>query len=98
MCNGFELCKHIVDDSDDATSSAYLPPSMEWLKIDYIVLSWIFMILSNTLQERLVVADPETAQKAWDHIATIFYENKRTRMVALKGELRTLKLGFKHQR
>jgi hypothetical protein len=76
--------------SDDATSSA---PDAEWLKIDTIVLSWIFITLSPTLQQRLVNEDPQTAKEAWDMLASIFNDNKRSRSIALKAELRTIKLG-----
>ncbi|GKE20062.1 hybrid signal transduction histidine kinase M [Tanacetum coccineum] len=53
----------------------------------------IFMTLSKTIQARLVVKDPQTAKEAWDLIAFIFNDNKRTRSIALKTELRSLKLG-----
>ena len=80
--------------SDDATSSAPpTPPDAEWLKIDIILLSWIFITLSPTLQQRLVIEDPQTAKEAWDKIALIFNDNKRSRSIALKAELRALKLG-----
>ncbi|GKB10162.1 hypothetical protein Tco_0844085, partial [Tanacetum coccineum] len=49
--------------------------------------------LSKTLQARLVVEDPQTAKEAWDLIAEIFNDNKRTRSIALKAKLRSLKLG-----
>ncbi|GKC48426.1 hypothetical protein Tco_1066148 [Tanacetum coccineum] len=48
---------------------------------------------SKTLQARLVVEDPQTIKEAWDLIATIFNDNKRTRSIALIAELRSLKLG-----
>ncbi|GKB17136.1 hybrid signal transduction histidine kinase M [Tanacetum coccineum] len=51
------------------------------------------MTLSETLQERLVVVDPQTTKEAWDHVAIIFHDKKRTRTIALKAELRSLKLG-----
>ncbi|GJU19060.1 RNA-directed DNA polymerase, eukaryota [Tanacetum coccineum] len=92
-CKGFKVLEHIIDDSKNATTSAPFPPNTEWLKIDSIVLSWIFMTFSDTLQERLIVQDPQTARESWDHIATIFHDNKWTRIIALKAELRSLKLG-----
>ncbi|GJU70213.1 hybrid signal transduction histidine kinase M [Tanacetum coccineum] len=79
--------------TDEATSSNPSPPIAKWLKIDSIVLSWIFMTLSKTLQQRLVVEDPQTAKEAWDLIASIFNDNKHTWYIALKAELRSLKLG-----
>nr|GEU40967.1 hybrid signal transduction histidine kinase M [Tanacetum cinerariifolium] len=64
----------------------------EWLKIDSVVLSWIFMTLSKTLQARLVVEDPQTAKESWDLIAEIFNDNKLTCCIALKAKLYSLKL------
>nr|GEX34802.1 hybrid signal transduction histidine kinase M [Tanacetum cinerariifolium] len=52
------------------------------------------MILSKTFQVWLVVEDPQTAKEAWDLIALIFNDNNRTLSIALKGELRSLKLGY----
>ncbi|GJY29124.1 hypothetical protein Tco_0404891, partial [Tanacetum coccineum] len=54
---------------------------------DSIVKSWIFLTLSSTLRKRLIKANPKTAKDAWDTIEAIFQDNKRTRVVALKGEL-----------
>ncbi|GJS37220.1 hybrid signal transduction histidine kinase M [Tanacetum coccineum] len=88
-----KFLKHILSEqTDKATSSNPSPPFAEWLKIDSIVLSCIFMTLSKTLQQRLVVEDPHTAKEAWDLIALIFNDNKRTLAVALKVELCSLKL------
>ncbi|GJW33334.1 hybrid signal transduction histidine kinase M [Tanacetum coccineum] len=53
----------------------------------------IFLTLSDTLQECLAVADPQIAKEVWDHIATIFHDNKRTRTIALNGELLMIKHG-----
>nr|GEX59644.1 hybrid signal transduction histidine kinase M [Tanacetum cinerariifolium] len=94
LCKSHEILKHILGEpTDEATSSNPSPPTAEWLKIDSIVLSWIFMTLSKTLQQRLVVKDPQKAKEAWDLIALIFNDNKRTQSIALKAELRSLKLG-----
>ncbi|GJS73441.1 hypothetical protein Tco_0706282 [Tanacetum coccineum] len=50
------------------------------------------MTLSKTLQAWLVVEDPQTAQEAWDLLVEIFSDNKRSRSIALKAELRSIKL------
>ncbi|GJU59849.1 hypothetical protein Tco_1237615 [Tanacetum coccineum] len=55
--------------NDEVTLSNPSPLTLEWLKIDTIVLSWIFMTLSKTLQQWLVFEDPQTAKAAWDLIA-----------------------------
>ncbi|GJS11996.1 hybrid signal transduction histidine kinase M [Tanacetum coccineum] len=44
-------------------------------------------------QNGTVLIPTQTAQEAWDHVETIFHDNKRTRTVALKGELWMLQVG-----
>nr|GEX68526.1 hybrid signal transduction histidine kinase M [Tanacetum cinerariifolium] len=52
------------------------------------------MTLSKTLQARLVVEDPQTTKKVWDLLAEICNDNKRSRSIALKAKLRSMKLGY----
>nr|GEZ99795.1 hypothetical protein [Tanacetum cinerariifolium] len=55
LCRGHSLLDHILGkDEDDVSSSNKTPPNVEWLKIDTIVLSLIFVTMSKTLQQRLV--------------------------------------------
>ncbi|GKE15305.1 hybrid signal transduction histidine kinase M, partial [Tanacetum coccineum] len=72
--------------------SAPAPLTPEELKVDKIVLSWIFTTLSDPLQARLVVARPKSAKEAGDLIFDIVKDNKRPRTNALKVELRSIKL------
>ncbi|GKA90375.1 ribonuclease H-like domain-containing protein [Tanacetum coccineum] len=54
LCWGHSLLDHISGkDEDDTSSSTKTPPDAEWLKIDTIILSWIFVTMSKTLQQRL---------------------------------------------
>ncbi|GKG00868.1 hybrid signal transduction histidine kinase M [Tanacetum coccineum] len=92
LCRGHEILKHILGNSTDEANSL-TPPTAEWLKIDSIVLSWIFTTLSKPLQQRFVVENPITTKEAWDILAKTFDDNKRIRSIALKAELRSLKLG-----
>ncbi|GKA37541.1 hybrid signal transduction histidine kinase M [Tanacetum coccineum] len=89
-CTNFGVLTHIEGSSDDASSST--PPTDEWLTADSIVKSWMFLTLSSTLRKRMIKANPKTAKAAWDTIETIFQDNKRTRTVALKGELRMIQM------
>ncbi|GKF47472.1 hypothetical protein Tco_0137274 [Tanacetum coccineum] len=41
----------------------------------------------------MISTNPASAKAAWDTIETIFQENKSTRTVALKGELRVIQMG-----
>ncbi|GJW97940.1 hypothetical protein Tco_0179748 [Tanacetum coccineum] len=69
------------------------PKDAERTKIDFIIRSWIFSTLAPSLRKRLVDLNPTTAKDAWTYIEAIFQDNKRPRAMALKAELRNLKLG-----
>nr|GEZ97729.1 hybrid signal transduction histidine kinase M [Tanacetum cinerariifolium] len=71
------------------------PPTLtpEELKVDKIILSWIFLTLSDTLQQRLVVERLKSTKEAGDLITDIVKDNKRSRTSALKVELRSITLG-----
>ncbi|GJW14970.1 hybrid signal transduction histidine kinase M [Tanacetum coccineum] len=85
-CSNFGVLKHIEESVTEASTST--PPTDEWITADSIVKSWIFLTLSSTLRKRLIKANPKTAKAALDAIETIFQDNKRTRTISLKGELR----------
>nr|GEV81154.1 hypothetical protein [Tanacetum cinerariifolium] len=89
-CANFGVLKHIQ--SDCASSFTFPPPTIEWLNVDSIVKSWIFLMLAETLQGRLIKANPTTAKDAWEHVEKNL-DNKRTRTIALKGELRITQIG-----
>ncbi|GJZ30459.1 putative reverse transcriptase domain-containing protein [Tanacetum coccineum] len=86
--SNFNVLNHI-----DGSTSTSDPPTDEWITADSIVKSWIFLTLSPTLRKRMIITNPASAKAAWDTIETIFQENKRTRTVALKGELRVIQMG-----
>ncbi|GJR78423.1 ribonuclease H-like domain-containing protein [Tanacetum coccineum] len=60
--------------------------------MNYPRVSWIFSILAPSLRKRLVDLNPTTAKDAWTYIEAIFQDNKLPRAMALKPELRNLKL------
>ncbi|GJX63404.1 hybrid signal transduction histidine kinase M [Tanacetum coccineum] len=97
LVKGYGLMDHLVGpkvvDGMDEASVSTPPQDPEWLKLDTIVLSWIFITCSKTLQDRLVDNDPQTAKEAWDLLESIFTDNKRSRAVTLKADLRALTLG-----
>nr|GEX84066.1 hypothetical protein [Tanacetum cinerariifolium] len=84
-CNNFNVLKHIEPKTDDASTST--PPTEEWLTTDSIVKSWIILTLSPSLQKWFIKINPTTDRDAWERVKKLFQDNKRTRMVALKGEL-----------
>ncbi|GJX14131.1 ribonuclease H-like domain-containing protein [Tanacetum coccineum] len=96
LCHGYGILDHLVDpvaSSSTTTPTDPPPKDAEWTKIDFIIRSWIFSTLAPSLRKRLVDLNPTTAKDSWTYIEAIFQDNKRPRAMALKAELRNLKLG-----
>ncbi|GJS62005.1 hybrid signal transduction histidine kinase M, partial [Tanacetum coccineum] len=93
ICYGYEVNTYFHGFTNDSATSAPTTLTPEELKVDKIVLLWIFTTLSSTLQARLVVECPKSAKEAWDLITDIVKDNKWSRIIALKTELRSIKLG-----
>ena len=91
LCFSYEVDKFIHGAATESSTPTPLTP--EEIKVDKIVLSWIFTTLSDSLQQRLVVARPKSAKEAWGLISDIVRDNKRSRTNALKAELRSVRLG-----
>ncbi|GJS51480.1 ribonuclease H-like domain-containing protein [Tanacetum coccineum] len=79
--------------TDATPTSTSVPFTPDELKVDKIILSWIFTTISDPLQKQFVVAPPNTAKEAWDILTNIVKDNKRTRSSTLKTELRSIQLG-----
>nr|GEU60971.1 reverse transcriptase domain-containing protein [Tanacetum cinerariifolium] len=92
-CANFGVLQHIQGDETNTSSSTPPPPTTEWLTVDFIVKSWIFLTLAETLQGRLIKAKPTTEKDAWEHVEKLFLDNKHTRTISLKGELRMIQMG-----
>lgn len=75
--------------STDASSSA---PDPEWCKLDDLIKMWILGSLCDSLQEQ-VVSTPGFAKDLWDHLETLFHDNKDARAINLDNELRSIKIG-----
>nr|GEX20707.1 hybrid signal transduction histidine kinase M [Tanacetum cinerariifolium] len=93
LCIDYEVLKYLYCASAVVTTGTPTPLTPKELNVDSIVLSWILMTLSDTLQAQLVVENPKSAKEAWDLITEIFHDNKCSRTIALKAKLRSLKLG-----
>ncbi|GJY19387.1 ribonuclease H-like domain-containing protein [Tanacetum coccineum] len=72
--------------------TTFVPEKLDVNAMNYSS-SWIFSTLAPSLRKRLVDLNPTTAKDAWTYIEAIFQDNKRPRAMALKAELRNLKLG-----
>ncbi|GJS53965.1 ribonuclease H-like domain-containing protein [Tanacetum coccineum] len=93
LCSGCDVEKYIHSPTNEVSSSTLAPLTPEELKVDKIVLSWIFTTFSDALQARLVVARLKSDREAWVLISDIVKDNKRSRTNALKAELHSIKLG-----
>ncbi|GJW05934.1 ribonuclease H-like domain-containing protein [Tanacetum coccineum] len=93
LCESYEVSKFIHGESNGTSTSLPSPFTPEDLKVDKIILSWIFTTLSDALQKRLVIARPKTAKEAWSFLSDLVKDHKKSRTSALKTELRTIKLG-----
>ncbi|GJV46109.1 ribonuclease H-like domain-containing protein [Tanacetum coccineum] len=89
----YDVEKYIHGSATKSGSSNLTPLTLKELKVDKIVISWIFTTLSDTLQARLVVARPKSAKEAWGIISDIVKDNKMSRTNALKAKLCSIKLG-----
>nr|GFA75987.1 hybrid signal transduction histidine kinase M [Tanacetum cinerariifolium] len=83
---------YIHGNTNDTSTSTTNSLTLKERKVDKIFLSWIFSTLSDVLQKRLVVARPKSAKEAWSFISDIVKDNKRSRTLALKTELRSITL------
>ncbi|GJW13681.1 hypothetical protein Tco_0017814 [Tanacetum coccineum] len=85
-----EKLSHGASNKTDSSDST---PLTKEIKVDKVILSWIFTALSDALQNRLVIACPKSAKEACDLITDIVKVNKCSCTNALKSELRSIKLG-----
>nr|GEY83044.1 ribonuclease H-like domain-containing protein [Tanacetum cinerariifolium] len=89
LCHGYGILDHLVDPVASSTTTTPTDPppkDAEWIKIGFIIRSWIFSTLAPSLRKRLVDLNPTTAKDAWTYIAGIFQDNKRLHAMALKAE------------
>ncbi|GJT99529.1 ribonuclease H-like domain-containing protein [Tanacetum coccineum] len=93
LCDSYDVSKYIHGNPSGTATSNPPPLTPEELKVDKIILSWIFSTLSDPLQKRLVIARSKSAKEAWDFISDLVEDNKHSRTSPLKAELRSVKLG-----
>ncbi|GKA02955.1 ribonuclease H-like domain-containing protein [Tanacetum coccineum] len=63
LCESYDVDKFLRAPADDISTSDSTPLTLEELKVDKIVLSWILFTLSVSLRARLVVACPKSAKE-----------------------------------
>ncbi|GJY35147.1 hypothetical protein Tco_0420525 [Tanacetum coccineum] len=93
LSDNYEVSKFIHGSSSGISTSDPTPLTPKEIKVDKIILSWIFTTISDALQKRLVIARQKWAKEAWDFISELVKDNKRSRTSALKTKLRSIQLG-----
>ncbi|XP_071695354.1 uncharacterized protein [Rutidosis leptorrhynchoides] len=86
-CGAFNVSSFLEASSSSDT------PDEESLKAGAVVLGWIYLTILEPLLERLLNTQPKTAHAAWEFLKTIFQDNKRSKVVELTAELRSLNIG-----
>ncbi|GKA65363.1 hypothetical protein Tco_0765070 [Tanacetum coccineum] len=71
LCDSYDVSKFIHGIPSGTSTSDPPPFNPDELKVDKIILSWIFSTLSDALQKRLVIARPKSAKEAWDFITSL---------------------------
>ncbi|GJU60122.1 ribonuclease H-like domain-containing protein [Tanacetum coccineum] len=87
------LSRFFHGDTTATGSSTLTPLKPKVIKVDKIILSWIFTTILDPLQKILVVAWPKTAKEAWGLLTDIVKDNKWSGTSTLKAKLRSIKLG-----
>ncbi|GKC66373.1 hypothetical protein Tco_1098971 [Tanacetum coccineum] len=67
LCESYDALKFIHGPNNTSSSSTQAPPTPftpDEMKVDKIILSWIFTTISDSLQKRLVIARPTSAKVA----------------------------------
>ncbi|XP_021766656.1 uncharacterized protein LOC110731130 [Chenopodium quinoa] len=74
-----DVIDHIIPPKDkDETADTAL-----WIRLDAIVLQWIYSTISNDLMNTILEPN-STAQQAWERLQDIFQDNKSSRAVQLE--------------
>ncbi|XP_076896275.1 uncharacterized protein LOC143549196 [Bidens hawaiensis] len=85
---GYDVLSHIDGSPSPAQTSPEYP---SWIKIDAVVLQWIYGTLSNDLLVH-VLENESTAHEAWVRVKNLFLNNKASWAAALQLELNNLTL------
>ncbi|XP_071686980.1 uncharacterized protein [Rutidosis leptorrhynchoides] len=96
-CQAFDVLDHIIPTTDDSSGASSAGQTQTtniayWIKLDAIVLSWIYVTLSNELLINILTPG-STAQQTWKRIKAIFHDNQHSRAVHLAAKFANTKLG-----
>ncbi|XP_021991145.1 uncharacterized protein LOC110887891 [Helianthus annuus] len=84
---GYEVLDHITSEPPSKDDPTYT----QWMKIDAIVLQWIYSTLPQDSLLRVLESE-STALQAWNRVKAIFHNNKGPRCATLQTKFMNLKL------
>nr|GEX57759.1 hybrid signal transduction histidine kinase M [Tanacetum cinerariifolium] len=89
----YEVTKFLHDDLNATESSTVTPLIPYEIKVEKVILSWIFTTLSDPLQKRLWLHARQRLKRLGHHLPILLKTIKRSRTFAFKAELPPIKLG-----
>ncbi|XP_058785054.1 uncharacterized protein LOC131659960 [Vicia villosa] len=81
----FQVTGHIIPSEPAADPSLKTTDPQLWLRLDAIVLQWIYGTIFDDLLNTIIEHN-STAEIAWNHLFDIFYDNKNSRALYLEKE------------
>ncbi|GAU30653.1 hypothetical protein TSUD_224090 [Trifolium subterraneum] len=82
----FQVIDHIIPSEPAANPSLKTTDPQLWLRLDSVVLQWIYGTISDDLLNTIIEHN-STAETAWNRLFDIFYDNKNSRALYLEQEL-----------
>ncbi|XP_058755195.1 uncharacterized protein LOC131628378 [Vicia villosa] len=81
----FQVIDHINPSEQAADPSLKTTDPQLWLRLDAVILQWIYGTISNDLLNT-IIEHSSTAEIAWNLLFDIFYDNKNSRALYLEQE------------
>nr|XP_043638002.1 uncharacterized protein LOC122609005 [Erigeron canadensis] len=96
QCTACKVLDHIIPPTTESSTTSYSTTASsshdaEWLRIDAIVLQWIYNTITPSLLTTILQPN-NTAAQAWTALARIFVDNKPTQAVFLCQKFSNTKL------
>ncbi|GAU49192.1 hypothetical protein TSUD_191310 [Trifolium subterraneum] len=80
-----QVIDHIIPTEPAPSPDLKTTDPQLWQRLDVVVLQWIYGTISDDLLNTIIERD-STAEKAWNQLFDIFYDNKNSRALYLEQE------------
>ncbi|XP_023729628.1 uncharacterized protein LOC111877339 [Lactuca sativa] len=84
-CISYGVSDHLVIAKDK-------PDDEEWNRINYVVKSWLYATLFESLLQ-MILKRNATASQIWKNLEDLFRDNKDAKVIQLDNELRNIVMG-----